>query len=460
MQEASPRRRTEPTMNKLTSLALLAPLALTAFLVGCAGAPDEEEDTSSVAQASSTITTGTWSGLPAAKINSLQNVTCKPTYGSSLKFSLGYMGNQTYVFLDMTASLEDGSTLTSAGLTPNKRVFFSGTTTKITASSNKGSFNLVLATTDQGQLTLGITDGWLSSVGHFTCPTTMVYEASAPVASDVTYDGNPYVGGQFQGHYTFSDTSGVSESGSTYQWYRLSSGTTSAISGATSLNYTNTAADAGNQVKLCVTPADAYSVGAEACSDWIGITYACSASDVGISGDPLVGSTLTGTYTFNDVQSYPDASTYQWYTVVSGVSTAISGATSATYTPTSSQINSDLSFCVTPADIFGPGVEVCSSTVTVPGIVWYSGVGATGTSAEETISNGTCVSMSSIGMANNTLSVDLYGLASNQTTLVMYKTSNCTGTSYTRYAGADTVHAISLNTVGIGSNTLSYKVSW
>lgn len=44
--------------------------------------------------------------------------------------------------------------------------------------------------------------------------------------------------------------------------------------------------------------------------------------------------------------------------------------------------------------------------------------------------------------------------------LVMYKTSNCTGTSYTRVAGAGTVHAISLATVGIGTKTLSYKVSW
>jgi hypothetical protein len=365
MQDASPRRRTEPTMNKLTRLALLAPLALTASLVGCIGATDAEEDTSSVAQASSTAITGTWTGFPAAQLTTFQHVTCALGPGSWVGFDLGYMGNQSSLFLNMTASA-NGVPFTSSMLAPNNRPFASGTTTRIMAPPNKGWFDVALATTAQGQLSLGITDGSLAGVGSFTCPTTLVYVVSAPVASAVTISGDPYAGEQLQGSYTFSDSPGVGESGSTYQWN----------------------------------------------------------------------------------------------TVVNGVSTAISGATSATYTPTSAQINSDLEFCVTPADGFSSGVEVCSSAVTVPGIVWYSGAGATGTSAAETITDGTCVSMSSIGMANNTLAVDLYGLASNQTTLVMYKTSNCTGTSYTRYAGAGTVHNISLTTVGIGTKTLSYKVSW
>jgi hypothetical protein len=38
--------------------------------------------------------------------------------------------------------------------------------------------------------------------------------------------------------------------------------------------------------------------------------------------------------------------------------------------------------------------------------------------------------------------------------------SNCSGTEYTRQTGNGTVHDINLDSVGIGSNLVSYKITW
>ena len=448
-------------MNKLTCLASLS---LTALLAGCIGAPDagdaRDEDVSSVAQAVSTATTGTWSGFPLARNGTLQTATCTLSNGSTLKLSLGYLGNEVAVYASASANL-GGLTLAGSAFSPNSTAFSTGTTTKITGAGNYGWFNLALASTDQGQLTIGASDGWLYSVGYFNCPATMVYGSSSASASSAVISGTSAAGATLTGGYTFSDSAGYGESGSTTQWYRISTGDRSAISGATSKTYTTTSSDVGKSVMFCVTPDDGHGIGTQVCSSSTSISLGASASDVTFDGNAYVGGQLEGRYTFSDAGGNNESgSTYQWYTVASGVSTAISGATSLNYAPASSDINSDIELCVTPADAFGAGTAVCSGTITIPGILWYSGANATGTMADEKISNGTCVTMDSIGMANNTLSVDLDGLASNQTTLVMYKTSNCTGTSYTRVAGAGTVHAISLATVGIGTKTLSYKVSW
>jgi hypothetical protein len=96
----------------------------------------------------------------------------------------------------------------------------------------------------------------------------------------------------------------------------------------------------------------------------------------------------------------------------------------------------------------------------VPGVIWYTGATQTGTPVAETSTNGQCVDMSSIDMDRLANSVRLDGRASGQTTLRMYTGTGCTGSVYTRYAGANTVHNIELSTVGIGSNTRSYKITW
>jgi hypothetical protein len=187
-----------------------------------------------------------------------------------------------------------------------------------------------------------------------------------------------------------------------------------------------------------------------------------TASNVAVSGTAYVTSTLTGNYTFNDTTKVTESgSTYQWYRVASGVSTPIASATARTYAPAGADTNSAVEFCVTPSDDAGrTGLQACSSPVTVPGVIWYTGDTQTGTASPQTSTNGQCVNMSSIGMDLLANSVLLDGQASSETTLRMYTGTNCTGAVYTRSAGANTVHNIELSTVGIGSDTRSYKITW
>jgi hypothetical protein len=186
-----------------------------------------------------------------------------------------------------------------------------------------------------------------------------------------------------------------------------------------------------------------------------------TASDVAVTGTVYVGSTLTGSFAYADAENTTEASpSYQWYRVVSGVSTPISGAISSTYAPTGADTNHAVTFCVTPADTARSGVQQCSGEVAVPGVIWYTGSTQTGAASAQTSVDGTCVDMSSIGMDQLANSVRLDGQASGTTTLRMYTGAGCSGAVYTRYAGANTVHDIELSTVGIGSGTRSYKITW
>ncbi len=261
-------------------------------------------------------------------------------------------------------------------------------------------FQVVAGTDAHGNMTLAIQNGYFSYDGLMTSCTAHVMSPTA-AASGVGLLGEPWIGSALTGYYTFSDTAGLSESGSTYQWYRVSGGTPTAISGATGTTYTVSSADLGDTLEFCVTPADANGRGVQVCSSPTSTSaaYSAVASNVAISGNPYPGSTLTGSYTFSDGDHLSETSVaYQWYTVSGSTMTAISGATSATFSPTTYDVNDELELCVTPSDAFGPGAEACSSTVTVPGVVWYSGESWTGTAIGETSANGTCVTVSALDL--------------------------------------------------------------
>ena len=102
-----------------------------------------------------------------------------------------------------------------------------------------------------------------------------------------------------------------------------------------------------------------------------------TASNVKVSSEtPMVGTTLTATYTYvagtntsgtADTQN-PSATTYQWYRSATGTTgssiTPISGATSSTYTPTGADIGMYLRFMVTTVNTDGViGVSVVSGAV-------------------------------------------------------------------------------------------------
>ena len=75
-------------------------------------------------------------------------------------------------------------------------------------------------------------------------------------------------------------------------------------------------------------------------------------------------------------------------------------------------------------------------------------------------SNGACVEISSVGLPDTAASLILNGEESVEATILMYTGAGCTGSTYSRNAGADNQHSINLDTVGIGSNLVSYNISW
>ena len=85
-------------------------------------------------------------------------------------------------------------------------------------------------------------------------------DQAMPQANNVAIGGGYYIGAAQTGSYAYSNDQGNTESGSTYQWYRSSDGTTEArvaISGATGLTYTTTSTDQGQYLIFGVIPKSA-----------------------------------------------------------------------------------------------------------------------------------------------------------------------------------------------------------
>ena len=98
--------------------------------------------------------------------------------------------------------------------------------------------------------------------------------------------------------------------------------------------------------------------------------------------------------------------------------------------------------------------------MTVPGAVWYSAESWTGTAIGEISANGTCVTVSALDLGFTPASLALYSVDDSVATIDMYTGANCSGSMYNRYTGNGTVHDINLDTVGIGSNLVSYMITW
>ncbi len=275
-------------------------------------------------------------------------------------------------------------------------------------------------------------------------------------------------GGTWLGYYTFSDSyPGASESGSTFQWYGGSTtdGTSvTAISGATSTSMSTTLATGYSYVYFCVTPSDGTSTGLMQCSKPLATAWTPT-----ISGTAQTGNTLTLSYGFtcgttsNDLES---GSTYQWYTVdSSGTATAITGATSTTFTSTASEAGSLVKACVTPKCIDGTtGTTACSDPVTIlPTISWWSNDRYSGDTATKTITYGECVAMSSLNMDLAASSVKVYGVGTGIAYLRYYTDGGCTNSSPygTLSITKGTMGSIAqLSSVGYNDTIRSYKVYW
>ncbi|NOY71739.1 MAG: hypothetical protein GXP14_05085, partial [Gammaproteobacteria bacterium] len=186
---------------------------------------------------------------------------------------------------------------------------------------------------------------------------------SPPTAGSVTITddngGSAEVGDILTGAYVYSDVDGDTEGISTFRWLRNGS----PIGGATALTYILVIADSGQTIVLEVTPVSATGtrIGSVVASSGLTISNSApTASGVNLSGSAVVGATLTGSYTYNDLDGDTQgASTFRW--LLNG--SPIGGATALTYTLVAADSGQTIVFEVTPIAITGTmtGNAVASS---------------------------------------------------------------------------------------------------
>jgi len=187
----------------------------------------------------------------------------------------------------------------------------------------------------------------------------------APVASNVTQSGTAKVGSTLSGNYTYSDANNDPQGTSIFKWYSSTSSTGSSatvISGATGSSYVVNNSDFGKYIGFAVIPVAI--TGTSQGSEVKVAAFAGSvtdeapvASNVTQSGTAKVGNTLSGNYTYSDVDGNTEGvSVFKWYRSASSngsSATVISGATGRNYTLGNSDIGQYIGFSVTPVAIAG-----------------------------------------------------------------------------------------------------------
>ena len=156
---------------------------------------------------------------------------------------------------------------------------------------------------------------------------TLAIDNSAPTATAVAITGTAAVGQLLTGSYTYGDVDTDAEGTSTFRWLRNGV----AIGGATALTYTTVPADAGTTLTFEVTPvaATGTSPGTAATATLAIGNSAPTATAVTITGTAAVGQSLTGSYTYGDVDRDAQGTrTFRW--LRNGG--AMGGATALTYT--------------------------------------------------------------------------------------------------------------------------------
>jgi len=194
-----------------------------------------------------------------------------------------------------------------------------------------------------------------------------------PVAAIQPITGSLDVNGLLTGHYSYSDTEGDLESGTFFQWYShdAPTGTFTPISGETGISHVIKNSEQGRYFKIRVTPVAA--TGDVKTGNWVEspvigpANSQPTASNVLIGGTAAVGSTLSGSYVYDDEDpgDSQGTSTFRW---LRNGTTPIPGATNQTYLVTPEDEGYTLSFEVTPVSTPGypfAGTPVASS-LTLP----------------------------------------------------------------------------------------------
>ncbi|QQS22703.1 fibronectin type III domain-containing protein [bacterium] len=120
-------------------------------------------------------------------------------------------------------------------------------TATVTGLTNGASYNFRVS---------AINTNGSSDTSAVATATPLSATPQAPSAVSVTITGTPTVGELLVGSYTFADPNGDTEGSTSFRWLRADTvgGSYSAISGATSQNYTITSDDLNKYIKFEVTP--------------------------------------------------------------------------------------------------------------------------------------------------------------------------------------------------------------
>ena len=175
--------------------------------------------------------------------------------------------------------------------------------------------------------------------------------------------GSAVAGDKLVGSYTYRDAEHDLEGATSFRWLRNGS----AISGATTVNYTLVASDIGQTIKFEVTPlaltgtspGTAVSAPLAAASQSVNAAPKVSAVSITDSngGKAEVGDQLVGNYTYSDADNDAEGATrFRWLRN----RTPIAGAIASTYTLTEADSGAIIKFEVTPVALTGtsPGIAV------------------------------------------------------------------------------------------------------
>lgn len=287
------------------------------------------------------------------------NYTGKPIVGQT--FTLNYTYADAQNDLEGTTTFQWQVSNNSSGL--NSTNIIGATSANYTpVLGNLGMFIRCVVTPRANS---GLLNG-LSSFGAWT----QVEASNIPTVNSLTISGTPAQNNTLTASYTFAGGSGVENTnpttGTTFIWQTATTNTGVGITNAPTYgnaNYSNTFIPQsdllGRFVRVGVRAMDNAALQATnfVFSAWVGPIIASTeqapiVSNVSITPAPSVNLTLSGSYSYSDINDDPEGtSTYQWYRAdnATGLNqTSISGATSNTYTVVTSDANRYIGFGVTP----------------------------------------------------------------------------------------------------------------
>ena len=289
--------------------------------------------------------------------------------GSKLTISVVGMGSIEY---DMATNINI-SRLGKTNNTPGQFVFDGSYTSIMTMSggnTNNGGDRSYNFDTSTGTVLTDTTSGSNGTLINFDGDPWAVVGDNLPTASSVSFSGTMAVGSLLTSSYVYNDIDGDIETTSTFNWYASNDAIgTGKVSIATTENFTLTSAQENKYISFEVTPVNAVGTGT-AYESAINATQipgtpdtVPTASSVSFSGTMTTESLLTGSYTYDDVDSDVESgSTFNWYMSDDvGGTNKTSVGTSSTYILAVGQIGKFISFEVTPSNANGTGIAYESS---------------------------------------------------------------------------------------------------